>query len=353
MLVAYDISSAEHCGIDRYNRELLGRLPKLRKDFQALMLPERRSGGRRCVRVLGNFMYSHFAVGSALRAAGADLFHCTKNFTVPAFASSAIVTTIHDVIPLAMSREYSASCPRVAWYRYNYGCSVRRSKLLIVISKFTRDELLRFYPGCRDRIRVIPLGCDPEFGACRSPESARAAMRELGVEGPYVLSMGGAEPRKNNQKLIGAFTDAPPKHHSLVIVGDRWRGKRLHVPAGAPVRILSGLAQPDLASAYTAASAFVFPSLYEGFGLPVLEAMACGTPVITHNGASLPEVAGASALLVDMRDAAACMAALRKVLSDRSLAEELRAAGRERVEMFSWETTARLTAEVYDEALAA
>jgi alpha-1,3-rhamnosyl/mannosyltransferase len=138
-----------------------------------------------------------------------------------------------------------------------------------------------------------------------------------------------------------------------VIVGDRWRGVSLRVPAGAPVRILSGLSQSELAAAYTAASAFVFPSLYEGFGLPVLEAMACGVPVIVHNGSSLPEVAGTSALAVDMRDGAACMAALRKILGDRALADALRAAGRERVGMFPWETTARLTAEVYDEALAA
>jgi glycosyltransferase involved in cell wall biosynthesis len=244
MRVAYDFSIAEHCGIDRYNRELLGHLPKLRGDFQAIMLSKRRQTGRHCVRVLGNFLYSRFAVGSALRAAGADLFHCTKNFTVPAHASCAIVTTVHDVIPLALSREYCASYPYAVWYRYNYDCSVRRSKFLIAISKFTGNELLRFYPECRDRIRVVPQGCDPEFGACRSPESARAAMRELGIEGPYVLSMGGAEPRKNVQQLIGAFTDAPPKHHCLVIVGDRWRGVSLRVPAGAPVRILSGLSPP-------------------------------------------------------------------------------------------------------------
>ncbi|MDR2123950.1 MAG: glycosyltransferase family 4 protein [Desulfovibrio sp.] len=353
MLVAYDLNIAGHCGIDRYNRELLGRLPKLRKDFQAVMLPERRTDRLRGIRVLSNFIYSHSAAGRALRAAGADLFHCTKNFTVPAYASCAIVTTIHDVIPLALSREYCASYPYLIWYRYNYGCSVSRSRFLIVISKFTGDELLRFYPACRGKIRVIPQGCDPAFGACHSPESARAAMFKLGVAGPYVLSMGGAEPRKNVQQLIGAFTDARPRHHCLVIVGNYWRGVPLRVPAGAPVRILSGLSQPDLAAAYTAASAFVFPSLYEGFGLPVLEAMACGVPVLVHNGASLPEVAGAAALRVDMRDGAACAAALRKVLSDRTLADELRAAGRERVGMFSWETTARLTAEVYDEALAA
>ncbi|MDR1686434.1 MAG: glycosyltransferase family 4 protein [Desulfovibrio sp.] len=381
MLAAYDLNIAEHCGIDRYNRELLGRLPKLRKDFRATTLPGRNASktaqekGFRSVSpqeiapgrhqtasiplnrnfpdVLRNFVYAHIRAGEVLRRMGADIFHCTKNYTVPAFASCAIVTTVHDVIPLALSREYSASFPHVVWYRYNYGCSVRRSKRLIVISKFTGDELLRFHPACRGKIRVIPLGCDPEFGACHGPESARAAMLNLGVEGPYVLSMGGAEPRKNVQQLIGAFTLAPPKHHCLVIVGNRWRDRILHIPAGAPVHILCGLSQSDLAAAYTAASAFVFPSLYEGFGLPVLEAMACGVPVLVHNGAALPEVAGAAALTVDMRDGAACMAALRKVLSERSLADELRAAGRERVGMFSWEKTARLTAEVYDEALSA
>jgi glycosyltransferase involved in cell wall biosynthesis len=155
-----------------------------------------------------------------------------KNYIIPAFAPCKIVTTIHDVIPLTV-REYHVSSPHALWYRYNYACSARRSDLIVVISKFTGNELLRFYPECRDKLRVIHQGCDPDFGACHTGDSAREAMRAFGIGTPYVLSMGGAEPRKNVQGLVDAFAADPLGYHSLVIVGNLWRGLTLRIPAGA------------------------------------------------------------------------------------------------------------------------
>ena len=172
---------------------------------------------------------------------------------------------------------------------------------------------------------------------------------------PYVLCVAGTDPSKNVKNLIGAFSRLPSeirRQHHLVLVGDVKRCKALQQLVKeqgiAEQTVFTGLvSDPQLVALYQQASAFVFPSLYEGFGFPVLEAMACGCPVITSSTSSLPEVAGKAGILVNPNNTTELMEAMTQVLTDTALARTLRKMGREQAEKFSWEKTARATADLY------
>jgi len=179
--------------------------------------------------------------------------------------------------------------------------------------------------------------------------------RRYGLEGPFLLSVGSLEPGKNRERLLQAFArlQARGLKHTLVVAGQRaWRyegeaplARRLGLADS--VRFLGHVPQADLPALYSAADLFVFPSLYEGFGLPALEAMACGTPVVASNVSALPEVVGDAALQVSPLDVEALADAIERLLRDDRLRADLRERGLERARQFSWEKAARRTAEVY------
>lgn len=351
MLVGYDFNIPANCGIDRYNRELVKHLPKYARDFRPFFLDRNPTAERRASHVIKNFIHNRFFAGKELRIAGVDIFHCTKNFMLPMFNACKIVTTIHDIIPIAFKDAYSSSLSYKIWYRTNYASSIKRSCALITISKFSFMEILKIYPECKKKLNIIYQGCDPNFSNSLGIDEAQTIMSSYGIDTPYVLTIGGAEPRKNVQHFVDAFVAMPPQDYQLVIIGNDWRGQSLKISSGDPVRILTNLSQTALAAAYTAASVFVFPSLYEGFGIPVLEAMACGTPVVAHNGSAMPEVVGNAGVLVDMHDMVSCMSVVHRLIKESSYADDLREAGKERILLFPWEKTAQQTAEVYEYAI--
>jgi glycosyltransferase involved in cell wall biosynthesis len=182
-----------------------------------------------------------------------------------------------------------------------------------------------------------------------------------GLHGPYVLYVGALEPRKNIPGLLRAFVRLRADFPDLTLaLGGSPRWKFAEIPRALEelalepvVRFTGYIADSDLPALYSAAAAFCFPSFYEGFGLPVLEAMACGTPVVCSNTSSLPEVAGDAALLVEPRDEVALTEAIARVLTDEALAEDLRERGLKRAASFSWDRTAELTLAVYRSVLAA
>jgi glycosyltransferase involved in cell wall biosynthesis len=191
------------------------------------------------------------------------------------------------------------------------------------------------------------------------PDAVEAVRRRYEVEGPYLLSLGGIEPRKNLPALIGAYAALPEDvRPALVIAGpvapwnpegwDRVRPTLEELPSRVRERVIvtGYVSEGDKVALLSGAEALVYPSLYEGFGLPVLEAMACDTPVLTSNVSALPETAGDAALLVDPHDTEDIAAAMERLLIDGALRERLRAAGKARAAGFSWDETARLTAEV-------
>ena len=232
--------------------------------------------------------------------------------------------------------------------------AVRRADHLLAISESTRQDLIKLLGAAPERVTVTYCGVDPSFRPLPADAVARFRARHELPE-RFILYVGTLEPRKNVPRLLEAYArlvragDAPP----LVIVGARgWRHASIDarlaaLGLGERVRLLGYLPAADLPLCYNAADLFVYPSLYEGFGLPPLEALACGTPVVTSNTSSLPEAVGDVAVCVDPRDVGKLAAAMRQVLDDASLRARLRASGIDWAAGFTWQRMAEQTLAVY------
>lgn len=285
----------------------------------------------------------------------ADVFHAT-NFLAPPASKAAVVATIHDLTPIRFPQWHTAYQKLMGKYLPK---SVKRSHRIIADSQATADDLMTYLDVPAEKIRVVPLAAAPHFYEPLSPEALLAARGRYDLTGSYFLFIGTLEPRKNLGSLLLAYQKLSPElqqAHPLVLVGSRgWEDERLltTIDALPTVRWLGRVPDADLPALMAGALAFVYPSYFEGFGLPVLEAMAAGCPVITSNVSSLPEVTGqgpdAAGLLVHPDDITALTSAMRQVAEDEALREDLRRRGRARAETFSWDKAAQETLAVYRE----
>ena len=285
-----------------------------------------------------------------------DLFHGLDQSGIPFFFKTGqAVVTIHDVIPLVLPWAFPR---RHRWVLSAALARVRRqADVVIVPSAAAAEDVVRYLHMDRQRITVIPMGCDARFQP--GVDEARMAQlrRRYALPERYMLFVGTSEPRKNIALLLQAFSrllaERPQDDVQLVVAGPKgWGDGRSSATVEAlnlrPRVIFTGFVEDDdLPDLYRGAQIFVYPSLYEGFGLPVLEAMACGTPVITSNRSSLPEVAGGAALLIDPTRPDELAAAMSALMSSGALHEELRWKGLARAKEFTWEAVARKTMEVY------
>ncbi|MCU1370477.1 MAG: glycosyl transferase, group 1 [Ilumatobacteraceae bacterium] len=282
------------------------------------------------------------------RATGpVDVVHATAIAVPPTKAP--LVMTIHDLAFLADPTQPTRHGLR--FFTRGTELARRHARLVLVPSEATAAEC-REHGFDADRIRLVPWGVDV---APVTEEQVAAARRRRGLERPYVLFVGTMEPRKNLRGLIDAMARLAGRELDLVLVGPE--GWNEDVAAllgrlsgtGIGVHALGFLPPDDLPPLYAGCAAFCFPSLREGFGMPVLEAMAHGAPVVTSSGTATAEIAGDDALLVDPEDHEALAVALARILDDGALADDLRARGRARAATFTWERTAELTAAAYAE----
>ncbi len=270
------------------------------------------------------------------------LFHATS-FSLPAAWPGRLVATLHDANHLALKEEYGPG--RVAYYRLVVGPRARRARALLTVSAFSRDELSQRLGLAPERFEVIPNGVDAHFTP--QPAAAVEALRaRLGLPGRYLLAVGNAKPFKNLSLLARA---APSLPLPLVLLAGH--GTAARHGFGPGTRELSSLPEADLPALYAGAEALMLPSRYEGFGLPVLEAMACGTPVLCARAGALPEVAGAAAVLLSPDDPRAWSEAASLLCGDAAARAERVAAGRARAEAFRWEASAERTLSAYASAL--
>jgi len=286
----------------------------------------------------------------------AELFHAAEHLLLP-IRGCPTVLTVHDLIFRHLPEHHK---PLNRWYlRWALPLYCRRADRVIAVSEATRQDLLGAYDLPPEKVRVIHEAAAPRFRPTSDAEQAEVRAR-YGLPARYLLFVGTLEPRKNLTRLLRAWTalrrrgEVPP----LVLVGARgWLidafFAALERSACREDVILPGyVADGDLPAVYGGATAFVFPSLYEGFGLPPLEAMACGTPVACSNVSSMPEVVGDAAVTFDPRDGAAMTEALRRIVRDADLRAELRTRGVQRAAQFSWARAARETVALYRELLA-
>jgi len=272
-----------------------------------------------------------------------DVFWSTNSYLTAWFTGIPTAVVIYDLVAFVEGARAQARAARIE--RLTIAPALRRAGVLLCISHATEHDLIARHRAATGRTVVTPLAADPIFGAGRDDRDE--VLRRLGVERPFVLAAGTLEPRKNLVRLIDAWGLLDPPEHELVIVGPSgWEfDEILRSARAARTRVTGYVSDMDLAALYAMCDVFCYPSLYEGFGLPVLEAMTAGAPVVTSNVSSLPEVAGDAAILVDPRDAPAIAAALARVLRDSVESERLRAAGRKRAAAYSWEATAARTLE--------
>jgi glycosyltransferase involved in cell wall biosynthesis len=287
-----------------------------------------------------------------------NLFHATDFVLPPTLPGTRTLLTVHD---LSFVRVPETASPSLKAYLDTVvPRSVARADHVLADSQATKDDLMALYGVAESKVTVLLSGVDPHFERMDAPQMLRALRAKYHIaDRPYIFSVGTVQPRKNYPRLIRALAAlrAEGRDVGLVIAGGRgW----LDDPIYSAIRG-NGLAQyvhligfaddEDLPALYSGAAAFAFPSLYEGFGLPILEAMACGTPVVTSNVSSLPEVAGDTALMVDPTDLEGLTAALRRLLDDENLRQRLVAGGLKRAREFSWDRAAQNLKNIYSSLL--
>ncbi len=299
-----------------------------------------------------------WAVPRLLRRLKADLYH-SPYYLMPYRPGRPALLTVHDLIPLLFPR-HSTRQARLL-FRWTTALALRTVCRAIAVSEATRQDLLRHFRLPAERVTVIPEAADPAFRP-RPPAEVEAVRCKHGLPERYLLYLGSNKPHKNLTRLVEAWAHVAQRTTRLtfdvsrftLIIAGVWdprypqpKRRAEELGLGDTVRFLGPVAEADLPALYSGAMAFVFPSLYEGFGLPVLEAMACGVPVACSETSSLPEVGGDAVLTFDPTDVEAMGEALRRILEDASLREHLRQRGLARAATFSWERTAGETLALY------
>lgn len=349
MRIALDTQSlrGRRTGIGQYLANLLAALHEVAPKNEYLPVD---LGAAPVMRTDQRLRWQQWELPRRVRAAHPDLLH-VPGFDAPIWKPCPVILTVHDLIGMI----FPANLPPVSRFYWAWWLpfTVRFADAIIADSECTRQDIIRRLHISAQRITVIHAGVDPGFRP--QPADRIAACREHhGLTQDIILYLGTLEPRKGIDTLIDAFGrlagDFP---HQLVIAGQRgWYWEPLvrraeALDLGDRVRFLDYIPDADRAPLYAAASVFAFPSRYEGFGLPILEAMACGTPVVCSNTSSLPEIAGPAARYVPPDHSAALAEAISAVLADPALADDLRERGLRRAGEFTWERAARQTLTVY------
>jgi glycosyltransferase involved in cell wall biosynthesis len=368
--IGIDARKLHDFGIGTYIRNVLQHLARLDRQTEYVVLcraddvafaASLGENFRGVVETSGNYSVSEqIRVPLALRRERVTLFHA-PHYVLPPLVRCKSVVTIHDCIHL-MFPQYLPNRFALAYARTSIGLAARRSTRVLTVSESSKRDILRFVDVPPEKIDVIYNAYDERFGI-EPPEDVVTRVRErYQLHDPFVLYAGNVKPHKNLERLIEAFDLVRKRgldHLKLVLIGDeisKYAALRRAVHSHQLhkyVRFLGYMPQETLAVLYRLAGVFVFPSIYEGFGLPPLEAMASGTPVVTSNVSSLPEVAGDAAVLVDPYQSSAIADGIERVLCDEPLRRELRAKGLARAHQFSWDASVRRVRDIYGQVLGA
>jgi glycosyltransferase involved in cell wall biosynthesis len=294
-----------------------------------------------------------------LRIDRPNLLHV--QYTAPIFCPVPTVVTVHDVSFLERPEYFTKL--RAMQLRITVARSVKHAARVLTVSEFARESIVRAYNLPPDKIVVTPDAASPSFRAVNHAAAVHKVRERFQLNNPFVLTVGDLQPRKNHIGLIQAFAklmkDQPQLTHHLVLAGkDTWFGGKVREAAresgmGSRIHFTGFVSDDDLLQLYNACECFAFPSFYEGFGIPVLEAMACGRAVICSNTSAIPEVADGAALLFNPENSEQMIRALADVLKDSELRARMERLGLKRASFFSWRKTAEMTLKVYREVAGA
>lgn len=298
---------------------------------------------------ISRFMSEQSGLLMHSRKVCAELLHYPASIG-PVIARLPVTLTVHDLCYFSHPEWFSFS--RSMYYRCFMGPGIRRADRIIADSQATADDIIHYMKISEDRVHVVHLGVDSCF-APAEPSEYRRIREQHRLPEEFFLFVGTLEPRKNLSRIIAAWSKIADSAPDLVIAGRVGWKVSSNALASCPsnlagrIHCIGHVAQPDLAALYSAATALIWPSLMEGFGLPPLEAMACGVPVLTSNQSSLPEVVGQAALLVNPFSVDAIAEGMEALHCDPALRQRLRKAGIEQAARFTWEAAALKTIQVY------
>lgn len=319
------------------------------RDFKEIIVPP--------IKPFGGHVWKTYALPAALRLDGRikclDVVHNPAGtMSFPSRSKYKKVTTIHDLTYIVCPQFHASSG---AGAKKRYEKTARRADWIIADSENTKNDAVKYLGADPSKISVIALGCDARF----RPQDAPAkmdALKKYGIPSPFLLYVGTLEPRKNVPAIIRAYKILKERgtDRKLVIGGAKgWKYDEIFqmvsaLGLGKDVIFTGRIDDSDLPALYGAADIFVYPSFYEGFGLPPLEAMACGCPVVTSNTSSLPEVIGDAGIMVEPGDISGLAERIGAAIADENLRKEMSRKGIERAKLFSWEKMAKETLDVYE-----
>jgi glycosyltransferase involved in cell wall biosynthesis len=369
MLVAFDATPLEvscRTGVSQYVAHLLDALAAREDGYRYALIASRRLRGPLPRGTLGQvgarfpnrWLWMQAVVPLLVARLSPQLCHFT-NAMAPLALGRPFVLTIYDMSLFLHARTQ----PRrsLLLVRSVLPLVARRATMVVAISESARADILRVLGLSAERVRVVSPAPGPRFRPVTDPETLARVVSRYRLDAPFVLAVATIEPRKNLPRLVDAHALARRRGRREVLLvagslGWRYRGALRRIEqarAEGAVRLLGYVPDEDLPALYTLARALVFPSLYEGFGLPIVEAMACGTPVVTSDRPATAEAAGGAAILVDPTSAEAIADGLMRVLAEEALRAELRAAGLRRAASLTWADAARHTVAVYEHARSA
>jgi glycosyltransferase involved in cell wall biosynthesis len=351
-------------GNEVYIRSLLGAFAEIdrRSEFIAYLSEpgaERWIPERFAIRNVSANPYARLGwdLGRLLRADSPDLIHV--QYTAPLLCRVPAVVTVHDVSFIEHPEYFTGT--RRSQLRLTVGRTVKRAARILTVSEFSRDAILRAYDVPAEKVRVIPNAANPDFRVIGRERAQKAVRDRLGFDAPFILSVGDLQPRKNQIGLIAAFSkllgECPQLKHDLVLTGkETWFTPKVLEAAqssgfASRIHFTGFVSDEDLLELYNACDCFVFPSYYEGFGLPILEAMACGRAVACSNTSAMPEVADGAGLLFNPHETGQITRALKDILLDSELRGRMERLGLQRAAAFTWKKSARATLDVYKEVV--
>lgn len=365
MRIGYDLRRIQNPGIGRYMRQLVDAVLRVAPSNEYVLIttpqmegeiPHSANSTVVATRARYYSVAEQFALPRIAREYRLDLFH-SPHFLMPVGAPCPVVVTIHDCIYIACPEDLSTAIGRY-YYRFMMQTAARRAVKIITDSEHSRRDIVRFLGASYARISVVPCGVDQKF--CPQPEQEVRRVREkYGITREFVFYTAIYKPRKNHARLLQeyALLRASGVHAQLVLGGPLDEGHKSLAAMARSVGIQQDLVltgfipDSDLPALYSAARLYACPSTYEGFGFTILEAMACGTPVVCHPATSLPEVGGDAVLYADANTPGEFAAAMKLLLCDSDAHARRVASGLHRARQFNWDDSARRTLRAYDEAL--